>query len=150
MSAVGRWRLVALLGVAAALAAASIAPKSLLASPLVHVLVLFVLIIPLHELGHAIAGAIVGYRVLNIAVGAGPLLAGFRVLDVNVQINLLPLGGATAAYAKRTFGWTRLRQWIFVAGGPAADVAVIFVPRKRVDAAQLESAVRRGAVSADR
>ena len=122
--------MVALLGVAAALAAASIAPRSLVASQLVYFLVLFALIIPLHELGHAIAGAIVGYRVLNISVGAGPLLAGFRILDVNVQINLLPLGGMTAAYARRTYGWTRLRQWIFVAGGPAANVAISFGLRK--------------------
>ena len=63
----------ALLGVAATLAAASIAPKSVVTWQLAYFLVLFALIIPLHELGHAIAGAIVGYRVLNISVGTGPL-----------------------------------------------------------------------------
>ena len=91
MSPAARWRIVALLGVCATLIAGSVAPQSRVAEQLAYFLILFVLIIPIHELGHAVAGALVGFRIMSIVVGSGPPLAAFRWLGVNVQINLLPL-----------------------------------------------------------
>ena len=111
MSQSARWRLVALLGVGATLVASSVAPKSLLGQQLSYFLVVFVLIIPVHELGHAIAGAAVGYRVVRIVVGTGPSLASFPLFGVNVQINLLPLGGLTMALPRQPYPSIRLRQW---------------------------------------
>ncbi len=121
----------ALLGVCATLIAGTVAPESRVAQQLAYFLILFVLIIPVHELGHAVAGGLVGFRIMSIVVGSGPPLGAFRGLGVNFQINLLPLGGMTLGFARRAHGWMRLRQWIFTAGGPAANV-LIYVVLKRL------------------
>jgi hypothetical protein len=131
MTPTTRWRLLALLGVGATLAAVAISPKSMVAWQLSYFLVLFALIIPVHELGHAIAAAAVGFRVASIVVGTGPPLGAFRFLGVEVQINLLPLGGLTMALPRRPYPSLRLRQWILTAGGPAANV-LIYVALRRV------------------
>jgi tetratricopeptide (TPR) repeat protein len=87
----------------------------------------FVVVIPLHELGHAIAGILVGHKIKAIIIGAGPRLLSFTVAGAAVQINVLPLGGVTMGFPRPGAGWPRLRQWIFAAGGPAANLAVYFV-----------------------
>ena len=129
----------ALLGVCATLIAGSVAPQSRVAQQLAYFLILFVLIIPLHELGHAVAGGLVGFRIMSVVVGSGPPLAAFRALGVNVQINLLPLGGMTMGFARRNHDWVRLRQWIFTAGGPAANVLIYVVLRRLYGAGTSDS-----------
>jgi tetratricopeptide (TPR) repeat protein len=124
MTPTAKARLVALAAVCTTVLAVGIAPQSSIALQLAYFLALFVVVIPLHELGHAIAGAFVGFRIMGIVVGAGPPLADFRWRGVNVQINLLPLGGVTMAVPKRTYRSLRLRQWILTAGGPVANVLI--------------------------
>src|SRR5262245_12445041 len=123
MSLAVSWRALAPLGVCAMLIAGDGPPER---SPLLlfAVLLVFLLSVPIHELGHALAGAAGGFRIMRIIIGIGPAIASFRWRGVDVQINLLPLGGSTVGVPKRRHRWVRLRQWLFVAGGPLANVFV--------------------------
>ena len=89
-------------------------------------LVIFLVVVPIHELGHALAGFLVGHRIRSIVIGVGRPLVAFNLAGVAIRINLLPLGGLTMG-TPRSGGWLRLRSWIFAAGGPAANVALCYV-----------------------
>jgi tetratricopeptide (TPR) repeat protein len=89
-------------------------------------LVVFLIVIPIHELGHALAGFLVGHRIRSVVVGVGRPLLAFDLGGVAIRINLLPFGGLTMG-TPRAGGWLRLRIWIFAAGGPAANVALCYV-----------------------
>src|SRR5579863_7775829 len=92
-------------------------------------LVVFLVVIPIHELGHALAGVLVGHRIRSVVAGAGQPKLVFDVGDVSVRINLLPLGGLTMGMPRRG-GWLRVRLWVFAAGGPAANLLLCYVLRR--------------------
>src|SRR5262245_55334021 len=71
-----------------------------------------------HELGHAVAAALSGHKVLGLFIGNGPRLMSFQVGRLSVQLRLLPFGGAVAASLSPGGGWTRLREAALYAGGP--------------------------------
>jgi membrane-associated protease RseP (regulator of RpoE activity) len=89
-------------------------------------LVVFLVVIPIHELGHALTGFVAGFRIRSVVIGVGSPLLAFDVAGVTVRINLLPFGGLTQG-TPRADGWFRLRMWVFAAGGPAANVALCYV-----------------------
>jgi tetratricopeptide (TPR) repeat protein len=89
-------------------------------------LVVFLVVIPIHELGHALAGALVGLRIRSVIVGVGAPLLSFNVAGVAVRINLLPFGGLTLGTPQGS-AWLRLRLWVFALGGPAANVVLCYV-----------------------
>ncbi len=89
-------------------------------------LVVFLIVIPIHELGHALAGFLVGHRIRSVVIGVGRPLLVFNLAGVAVTINLLPLGGLTMGMPRRG-GWLRVRLWIFAAGGPAANLLLCYV-----------------------
>ena len=103
-------------------------------------LVVFLVVIPIHELGHALAGFLVGYRIRGVVIGVGSPLLAFNVAGVAIRINLLPFGGLTLG-TPRGGSWLRLRLWVFALGGPAANVALCYVLRRlygHADAATAE------------
>jgi hypothetical protein len=93
-------------------------------------LIAVVVSILVHEGGHALAGAGAGFRIMRIIVGIGPPIVCFRWRGVDVQINLLPLVGATVGAPKHRYRGIRLRQWFFVAGGPLANLLVCLAVRR--------------------
>jgi tetratricopeptide (TPR) repeat protein len=120
-------RIGALVGVvllALALSGAGLTPVDA-SFELLWFLIGFIVVIPIHELGHALAGALVGYQVRAVMVGVGPSLLAFTVAGVSVQIKVLPLGGVTLGLPRRE-SWLRLRQWIFSAGGLTANLLLYF------------------------
>ena len=92
-------------------------------------LVVFLIVIPVHELGHALAGFLVGHRIRSVVIGVGRPLLAFTLAGVAVTINLLPLGGLTMGMPRRG-GWLRIRLWIFAAGGPAANLLLCYLLRR--------------------
>ncbi len=88
----------------------------------------FVHVVP-HELGHAVVGRVVGFRVLRITVGVGASVVDARLGSTRIDIRSLPVGGLTVGTtsARRAL---RLRLWLFTAGGPAATIAVTAVAWK--------------------
>jgi regulator of sigma E protease len=56
-------------------------------------IVVFGVLVFVHELGHYLAARYAGIKVLELAIGIGPRLVGWRRNDINFSIRALPLGG---------------------------------------------------------
>jgi len=102
---------------------------SALVGTLATFLLLCVVVVPLHELGHALAAHVMGYRVLELALGSGRTLASGRVRGVSIRLHLLPVMGITRVAPRSGLRWLRLRYWIIIAGGPLAQVLLHLVLR---------------------
>jgi hypothetical protein len=85
-------------------------------------LFLFLAIIP-HELGHAIAGHLVGWRVFSVAIGIGKQFFKFRLFGIIFALNWLPIGGATVLAPTR-IEWFRTKHIITLISGPAVNAAM--------------------------
>jgi Flp pilus assembly protein TadD len=124
------WRF-GILGVVICLALVGLLrPHSDLGGLLLMFVLFLAIIIPAHELGHALAGALVGLRIVLIRIGVGPRLASFRAWGVTVEINALPLGGATLGFPPRPRALPRVREWVFASGGLLANLALALLLRK--------------------
>jgi tetratricopeptide (TPR) repeat protein len=110
--------------------ASIVAPGSLAGRYLLPFVFFFLVIIPAHELGHALAGRLVGHHITLLRIGVGPLLASFVVAGVSVHIHALPLAGGTRGFPATRRPGVRLREWIFAAGGLAANVALYVILRR--------------------
>lgn len=95
-----------------------------LGSLLLDALPIYVLLIPVHELGHAVAAWLVGLRIERVIVGEGPRLVEGTIRGVTIELRLLPLGGVTVPRPGMLGAFIRSRYWLVVAGGPAANVLV--------------------------
>ena len=87
------------------------------------------LVVLIHEVGHALAGKLAGYRVRALLIGSGPRLLWFRLGRVVVYLHAIPLSGAVLATPPDVDHWIRLRLWTIVAGGPAANILMFFIIR---------------------
>lgn len=74
-----------------------------------------------HEAGHALAAALLGWRVRRVVLGMGRPLGGFRVGSVPVEVRLVPVEGfvEAAPVAGRA---RRLAAALIYFAGPAADL----------------------------
>ena len=86
---------------------------------LVWYLLFLPIIVVVHEAGHAVASLLLGQRIFEIRIGAGPALR-LNVGRTHVLIGLLPLGGhvASGSASARGFRWKRL---VIIAAGPAMN-----------------------------
>ena len=64
--------------------------------PYLLAVLVFLLLIIIHELGHFLAAKLLGVRVNEFAVGFGPKLFSKRFRDTTYSVNLIPLGGYCA------------------------------------------------------
>ncbi len=77
-----------------------------------------------HEMGHAIAGWVVGHHIELISWGGGPVAFSFRIRGTEVQTRTVGLTG-------RVFGFprdgreTRWRELVFTMGGLVANAALL-------------------------
>jgi hypothetical protein len=79
-----------------------------------------------HELGHLVAAWILGLNLQKIQVGVGDLLWG-RTLSTGLRCEwrASPRRGLVIATQRHSAGF-RVRQWLFVAGGPLVDAFVVW------------------------
>ncbi len=77
-----------------------------------------------HEFGHAIVGHVVGLRPRIIYFGVGREFARFRLGELELRFNALPLLGLTIM-AARSPRWLRLRFFLAIAAGPAMTGAIL-------------------------
>lgn len=61
---------------------------------IVIAILIFGLIVLIHELGHFIFARINGIEVQDFSIGMGPRLCGFRAFGTQFSVRLLPIGGA--------------------------------------------------------
>ena len=59
-------------------------------------ILVFGLIITVHEFGHFICAKLCGIRVLEFAIGMGPKLISFQKGETKYSLRLLPIGGYCA------------------------------------------------------
>ncbi|MBO5021794.1 MAG: site-2 protease family protein, partial [Clostridia bacterium] len=64
--------------------------------PYLVAILLFLILIIIHEFGHFIAAKALGVRVNEFAVGFGPKLLSKRLGETKYALNLIPLGGYCA------------------------------------------------------
>ena len=64
--------------------------------PYLTAILLFLILIIIHEFGHFIAAKLLGVKVNEFAVGFGPRLFGFQGKETKYSFNLVPLGGYCA------------------------------------------------------
>lgn len=61
---------------------------------IVIAILIFGIIVLIHELGHFIFARINGIEVLDFSIGMGPRLCGFKAFGTQFSVRLLPIGGA--------------------------------------------------------
>src|SRR6516225_12284565 len=87
------------------------APAELEREVALGVLAAALFVIPLHELGHALAGWLVGYRITFLRYGWGETFARLRLFDTDIEVLNTPFGGAVNGYPRRRRRFPRLRHW---------------------------------------
>lgn len=66
-------------------------------------LLVFAVIIAVHEFGHMIAAKMIGVGVCEYSIGMGPVLFSKRFKDTCYSLRLLPIGGYCAIYGEQSF-----------------------------------------------
>ena len=90
-----------------------------LAAPLV--LLFWVPLLALHEGGHAVAAALVGWRVRQVVVGVGPAIGRFRLGTAAVEIRLVPVEGFVRCLPTR-LRLPRLESALIYLAGPGVEL----------------------------
>jgi len=88
-------------------------------------LFLYAAILP-HELAHAWAGQLVGFRTVSVAIGTGATLFTFRGFKFPIHIKSIPFSGYSAAQPQKT-DHLRLRTFVLTAAGPASNLLIAAV-----------------------
>jgi hypothetical protein len=94
-------------------------------------LVFVPLIVVLHEAGHAVVALLVGHRVLEVKIGAGPNVTVWHG-RWRLVLGLLPLGGHVLAGSSDPSGY-RAKRLLVAAAGPATN-ALMFALIPLIDA----------------
>jgi len=94
-------------------------------------LVFFPLIVLAHEAGHAVATLLVGHRVLEVKIGAGPSVTAWQG-RWRLVLGLFPLGGHVMAGSSDPSGY-RAKRLAITAAGPAMN-ALMFAVAPLIDA----------------
>jgi len=83
-----------------------------------------VVLLLLHELAHAGAARILGFKLHSISLGYGRQIVDRRILGLRFRINLIPFSGSTLALPQTTIALRR-RLWLFVFAGPAVHMLAV-------------------------
>jgi tetratricopeptide (TPR) repeat protein len=77
-----------------------------------------------HELGHAVVGRLLGYRIFEVSIGVGPRLVRLRVGRTRFEMRLFPLGGHTML-APRSDRLLQAREAFVALAGSAVNVVAV-------------------------
>lgn len=80
-----------------------------------------------HELGHALAGRLVGLKAVRVVVGSGPVAWRVRLAGLPLEIGRGLLLGGGATHHERPARPSRARTAVMLLGGPAANLALAAV-----------------------
>jgi len=85
-------------------------------------LFLILTIVP-HELGHAIAGRLCGWRVFAVVIGMGKQVFKFRLFGIIFFLHWLPIAGITRL-APIDARWFRVKRFLVFLAGPAVNATI--------------------------
>ena len=102
---------------------------------ILEALLLLSVLVMIHELGHYTAGRLLGFTILEYAVGMGPKLVGFQRKGIEYNIRALPLGGMCRFYGEddgvineRCFNAQKAwKRFIVILSGPLMNFVLAFV-----------------------
>jgi len=80
----------------------------------------------IHELGHVVAGSMVGFRVFGIEIGYGPVVYEFIFLKFRWRIRAICFGGITQAIPNE-LPLFRCKEFILILGGPLANICLLLL-----------------------
>ncbi len=86
------------------------------AEAILYIWIVLVLIIAIHEFGHAFAGLALNEKVEGITIGFGSIFK-FKFLDIPISIGLFPIGGMALV---GDLGTPWQKRFIIAAAGPLA------------------------------
>ncbi len=90
------------------------------------ILVIWVPLLALHEAGHAVVAALLGWYVGRVVIGVGRLVAKFRVGTTIVEVRLLPLEGFVQPWP-RNLRAPRLKSALIYFAGPGAELLLLAI-----------------------
>ena len=98
-------------------------------------LLLLSILVMIHELGHYTAGRLLGFTILEYAIGMGPKLVGFKRNGIEYNLRALPLGGMCRFYGEddgvadeRCFNAHKAwKRFIVILSGPLMNFVLAFV-----------------------
>ena len=102
---------------------------------IVEALLLLSVLVMIHELGHYTAGRVLGFSILEYAIGMGPKLLGFKKNGIEYNLRALPLGGMCRFYGEddgiineRCFNAQKAwKRFIVILSGPLMNFILAFV-----------------------
>lgn len=87
-------------------------------------LIAWVALLVLHELGHALAAALLGWKVRLISIGTGKVRVTITVRDVPIEFRTIPLSGFVIPEPTDLVS-PRLKQFIIYAAGPGIELLTV-------------------------
>ena len=102
---------------------------------IIEALLLLSVLVMIHELGHYTAGRLLGFTIVEYAVGMGPKLFGFKKKGIEYNVRALPLGGMCRFYGEddgvkdeRCFNAQKAwKRFIVILSGPLMNFVLAFV-----------------------
>ena len=102
---------------------------------IIEALLLLSVLVMIHELGHYTAGRLLGFTILEYAIGMGPKIVGFKKNGIEYNIRALPLGGMCRFYGEddgvkdeRCFNAQKAwKRFIVILAGPVMNFVLAFV-----------------------
>lgn len=102
---------------------------------ILEALALLSVLVMIHELGHYTAGRLLGFTIVEYAVGMGPKLMGFKRHGIEYNVRALPLGGMCRFYGEdegvineRCFNAQKAwKRFIVILSGPLMNFVLAFV-----------------------
>ncbi len=80
----------------------------------------------LHELGHAVAGTLAGFRIFRLEIGMGLTISEFKWAGFRWRFQTIPFGGRVYGVPKKLDGY-RLNRSLFILGGPAVNLILALI-----------------------
>jgi membrane-associated protease RseP (regulator of RpoE activity) len=80
-------------------------------------------LLAIHELGHALTAAAVGWHVGQVVIGMGRMVQEFKVGSAVVELRVLPIQGFVKN-VPTNLHWPRLKNALIYFAGPGADLLV--------------------------
>ena len=102
---------------------------------IIEALLLLSVLVMIHELGHYTAGRLLGFTILEYAIGMGPKLVGFKRNGIEYNLRALPLGGMCRFYGEddgvadeRCFNAQKAwKRFIVILAGPLMNFLLAFL-----------------------
>ena len=102
---------------------------------IIEALLLLSVLVMIHELGHYTAGRLLGFTILEYAIGMGPKIVGFKKKGIEYNLRALPLGGMCRFYGEddgvkdeRCFNAQKAwKLFLVILAGPVMNFVLAFV-----------------------